>query len=577
MPKLTILPFEETIEVFEGDTIRDALIRQGINIESPCDGQGICGQCGVWVESPSDIPETPHENITQEQSDQGLRLSCQIKPQTDMTIRLPLDFTRDAKRFREAQRILEGERLTWTRIVSAVQVKCQEDAWIMTYDRLPESQKLLNWKKTFTPKGLAIDLGTTTIVVTLISLLNGEELATASRLNPQIQFGHDVMTRIQHGSTDKGLEKLSSTVRKGINQLIEQVCQDSYSESAEILDVTIGGNTTMLQLAFGIDPAPLGKVPFRVDLEGGTSYPIRRLGLEINSTARVYVPPIMHAFVGTDISAGLLMSGEFFDDERSILYIDIGTNGEMGLNVQGKRLVTSTAAGPAFEGMGLSGGMRASVGAVEKVKIINNSGLEIQTIGNASVKGICGSGIIDLLAALLRLGIIEPSGRLKQTTELNGLSPDVLSRIVSVDGQMAFQLGKNVYFSQKDIRQVQLAKGAIRAAIDLLLDKTEFSSDILERIVIAGGFGYSLNPDNLERIGLIPPQTQSKISFAGNASRSGCVWLLTDIAYRRFLEERMHKMKHLSIANNPKFMDHYISCMEFPVQDTLYEKNSEIT
>lgn len=565
MTCLTIKTINEKIELREGESIREALQRQGIYIESPCDGQGICGQCGVWIEDPPDIPETPHENISQKQAKQGLRLSCQVIPEQDMTIRLPFDFTRDAKRSRDDQRILEGELFTRSRVVTAIKVFESKDGFWLQYDRVSEPQKMENWSTNFTPKGLAIDLGTTTLVVTLISLKTGEELATSSRLNPQIQFGHDVMTRIQHGSTPKGLEDLANAVQKGLNQLLEEVCEDSNSDPNEILDICIGGNTTMLQLAASIDPAPLGKVPFKVDVEGGTSYPVQKFGLEANPIARVYIPPIMHAFIGTDISAGLLMSEDFFDDERSVLYIDVGTNGELGLNIKGRRVVTSTAAGPAFEGMGLSCGMRAAVGAIETVNT-NGYELKISTIGHAPVKGVCGSGIFDLLASLLRLGIIDKTGRIRNSLDKD-LSPSVMSHLVNLDGQRAFRLGDDVYFTQKDIRQIQLAKGAIRAAIDILLEETESESSSLESIAIAGGFGFSLSPESLETIGLIPPQTKDKVTFTGNASRNGCVWLLTDLSYRRFLESRMTDMRHISIANRSRFMDHFVQSMEFPVLD----------
>jgi uncharacterized 2Fe-2S/4Fe-4S cluster protein (DUF4445 family) len=329
------------------------------------------------------------------------------------------------------------------------------------------------------------------------------------------------------------------------------------------LDVTIGGNTTMLQLLASIDPSPLGHVPFTVGIEGGISYPVRQFGLKVNPAARVYIPPVVHAFIGTDISAGLLMSEGFFEDDESLLYIDIGTNGEMGLNCFGSRVMTSTAAGPAFEGMGLSSGMRASVGAIEEVST-NGSSLEIKTIGDAPVKGICGSGLIDLIASLLRLKVISPNGRMRHESEKEGLSPLVASRLEDVQGQSAFKLGEGVYLTQKDIRQVQLAKGAIRAAIDILLQETHCTAETLNKIVIAGGFGFSLNPQNLESLGVIPPGTQDKVRFAGNTSRSGCAWLLTDLSYRRFLEQRMQGLEHIPIAQKPEFMDRYIESMDFP-------------
>jgi len=562
MPILNVQPIQEKLEFSQGETIRDILFRNGIYIESPCNGHGICGRCGVWVQDPGEIEETPHENITPEQASKGLRLACIATPEKDLTITLPRDFTRDAQKMRDSQRILEGEKISWSRIVSAVRVfEAKEKFWIK-YDDLDKPEELPNWQSDYTPKGLAIDIGTTTLVVVVISLLTGEELASASSLNPQIKYGHDVMTRINHGSTEEGLIQLRDTVRDGLNNLLDRICKSSQTSPEEILDVVTGGNTTMLQLLAGINPEPLGKVPFRVDLEGSRSYPISRIGLDINPRARVYIPPIMHAFIGTDISAGLLMSGYYFDDNYSVLFIDIGTNGELGVNIKGNRKMTSTAAGPAFEGMGLTHGMRAAVGAIESA-ITDGYSLKLTTVGEAHPIGICGSGIIDLVSSLLRLNVLDDTGRMKHASEKDKLSSMISHRLEEVNGQAAVRLGEGVYFTQEDVRQVQLAKAAIRAAIEMLLEKTESSVSELDAIIIAGGFGYTLNAANLEAIGVLPPGSKDKVTFAGNTSRSGSAWLLTDVSYRRFLEENMAYIEHVAIAEEPDFMDRYVTNMEF--------------
>jgi uncharacterized 2Fe-2S/4Fe-4S cluster protein (DUF4445 family) len=328
------------------------------------------------------------------------------------------------------------------------------------------------------------------------------------------------------------------------------------------MDVVIGGNTTMLELAAGIDPSPLGVVPFRVDIRGGASYPAGQFSLEINPAARVYIPPVIHAFIGTDVTAGLLMSGDFFNDESRILYIDVGTNGEIAVSNQGLRLATSSAAGPAFEGSTLTSGMRAALGAISSASTDGHD-LQFATLGDLPPRGICGSGIIDLLACLLDLGIVDQSGRMKTAEECPNVSPSLRGKLELVDGQPAIRLGEKVLFTQADIRELQLAKGAIRASIDTLLEEAGVSTEDLDRIVIAGGFGFYLNPENLERIGLIPPQSHSRVDFAGNTSRSGCVWLLNDITYRRYLESRVAGISHVSTAEHASFMERYISSMEF--------------
>lgn len=562
MANITIRPLNMLIKTRGKETLREALVRNGIHIGSACNGQGICGNCIVWVVDDANLPRTPHESILEADSDEGCRLSCQLTPTRDIAMRLPMNFLHDAKRIRESLHILEGELPSTSRLVTAVQLQWKGGRYKMVYDTLPQKVALETWSNKFEPKGLAVDLGTTTLVVTLVSLETGKELATASRLNPQISFGHDVMTRIHHGSSREGLKELAQSLRKGVNTLIHEVCTASASYPEEILDMTVGGNTTMLQLLAGIDTAPLGHIPFKVDIHGGISYPVEQFGLEINKAARIYIPPVLHAFIGSDISSGLLIHGDFFNDEKSVLYIDIGTNGEIVLNLRGNRLACSAAAGPAFEGMGISCGMRASFGAVESVAT-DGCGLSFCTVGNVPMRGICGSGIVDLVATLLKMGIIDSTGRLRDTYKVKNPGKEVLAGLQERDGQKFYALGDQVDFTQQDIRQVQLAKGAIRAAIDILLTEAGSSVDELDSIVIAGGFGFFLNAENLEIIGLIPPKTKDKVVFAGNASRSGCVWLLLDISYRRFLEENIGRIRHVSIAQSPKFMEIYAQGMEF--------------
>jgi uncharacterized 2Fe-2S/4Fe-4S cluster protein (DUF4445 family) len=561
MPKIKIQPIDICIQSHPGESLRDALQRNGIELESPCNGKGICGSCRVWVLEPW-VEETPHENISEAEAKAGCRLSCSLMVDQDLVIRLPMDFVQNGKRLRESQNILEGDLAPTTRLVSAVKIMNREDRILLRYDNLPEYAALHGWQKSFQPKGLAIDLGTTTIVVTLVSLKTGRELATASRLNPQIKFGHDVMTRIQHGSSSQGLQELAGTIQAGINELIHEVCTDSSSQPEEILDVVLGGNTTMLQLIAGLDPAPLGQIPFQVDLDSGTSYPVGSMGLQTNPAARVYVPPVLHAFIGTDISAGLLVHGEFFQDEKTVLFVDVGTNGEIALNAKGRRLACSTAAGPAFEGMGISCSMRASIGAVEAVHFDQEQGLKLSTVGDAPVKGICGSGLVDLLAVLLRSGVLDSTGRFKNPPPQD-LPGSILSRLQDQAGEPCFVLGQDAAFTQRDVRQVQLAKGAVRAGIDILLQEAGCAVQDLDSIYIAGGFGFFLDAQNLETIGLLPAGSRDKVVFAGNSCRSGCVWLLTDISYRRFLEENTQNIEHISIAQSPKFMELYAESMEF--------------
>ncbi|MGM0451696.1 MAG: ASKHA domain-containing protein [Thermodesulfobacteriota bacterium] len=586
MATIKIHPLDVAVHARRGETVRDVLFRAGVELDTPCNGDGICGKCLICVESPKNVRPTTHKEITDEQMADGIRLACQLVVHTDMTIRLLSEYAQDE------HRILEGEQdpgfFEWTAGAAddAAAVRRKPESAAAGLAMKPAVVLFENAGKigcryedgsraslpAFRPgtsaKGLAIDLGTTTLVASLISLKSGKDLATTSSLNPQGRFGHDVIRRIQHGSTPEGLRELTDIVREGMYRLVEQACEDSKISCDEILDVVIGGNTTMVQIAAGIDPAPLGQVPFTVGVESGCCFSADQFGLPVHPSARVYVPPIVHAYVGADISAGLLVRPDFFNGDGVMLFVDIGTNGEMGLSANGHWLMTATAAGPAFEGMGISAGMRARIGAIEAVTAEGDD-LQIHTIGNVEPEGICGSGIIDLTAALYLKGVIDASGRMRKPGETEGLAQPLADRLEDRDGIPAVRLGSGVYFTQQDVRQVQLAKSAIRAAMDILLEEAGVTGDELEQVVIAGGFGYSLRAQNLETIGLIPPGCAKKVYFAGNTSRFGCVCMLKNTDQRRFLEDRMAGVSHVTIESRPDFMEKYVEEMEFPENTNL--------
>lgn len=564
MADITIFPDDKIIKAFPGETLRDVLLRAGVALETPCDGQGVCGQCLVRISNSLAVPETPHETISGEDAVRGVRLACRLEADRDMTVQvLSITPADDEVPILEGT-VFSGEStedpgvLKKTDFAVRLETGIRGDGVVMRYE--DECCPLSNWEPHFSPKGLAVDIGTTTLVGSLVCLTSGRVLSTVSTLNPQIAMGHDVMTRIQKGSTASGLQALTDAVRKGIRKIIKEVCVHTRTHSREILDVVVGGNTAMLQIAAGINPEPLGRSPFNVDIEGGRCYPARKFFPDaINSEARVYVPPVAHAFVGSDISAGMLVCDGFFNRNKTVLFIDIGTNGEIGLQADDRILITSTAAGPAFEGMGMSSGMRAGIGAVETVEIVDDS-LKIITIGDAPARGVCGSGIIDLTAGLLKLGVIDTSGRLAGPDSRDRFTADIATGLQNVDEVSAFAYGDNVYFTQKDIRQVQLAKSAIRTAVDIFIKEAGHEID---EVVVAGGFGFTLNPQSLATIGLLPPGLTENLKFAGNSSLLGCQRMLTDITARRFIETRLAEAEHLSLAERPDFMMAFVENMEF--------------
>ncbi len=555
MSVLTILPFNKHVTLNTDESVLEALRRGGFEIEGPCNGQGICGKCRVRVEHPEMVSETPHRRISESDSrEKGVRLACRLIPQTDITLHLPDDFSVDA-------RILEGEHLDGVDLKPAAVVSPNRP-FKMQYAGNGKHAELTRWRPEYSPKGLAIDIGTTTLVMTLFCLQTGKQLSTASSLNPQTRFGHDVVSRIQMGSTQKGLVELTEVVRKELNRLIAQICKSSNAAPDEILDVVIGGNTTMLELAAAINPEPLGHLPFTVDIKGGDTHAVSRFGLDMNPAGNIYIPPIVHAFVGSDITAGVLAC-DCLEKKKPSLFVDIGTNGEMGLNSGDRFIVASTAAGPAFEGMGVSCGIRAVPGAVESA-YYNGETIDFKTIDGRPARGICGSGIIDTVAALLRAGVIDSSGRMKKPAQADEVDPLVTERLQLIDGNPVFQIVEDVYFTQADIRQIQLAKGAIRTGIDMLLAEAGVAPEELDEVILAGAFGFHLRPESLTTLGLIPEQLSRKVRFAGNTSKTGCAMLLLNTSLRAYLEKKVLNMEHLPLAEKKSFQDLFVENLNFP-------------
>jgi uncharacterized 2Fe-2S/4Fe-4S cluster protein (DUF4445 family) len=555
MSVLTILPFNQHVTLNTDESVLEALRRGGFEIEGPCNGQGICGKCRIRVEPSEKVPQTPHRRISEADSrEKGIRLACRLIPQTDITLHLPDDFSVDA-------RILEGEHLSDIEIMPAAVVS-HNGSFRMHYAGGDKGVELKGWKPEYSPKGLAIDIGTTTLVMTMFCLQTGRQLSTASSINPQTKFGHDVVSRIQMGSTRQGLADLAGAVRQELNRLIAETCRKSRAVSDEILDAAIGGNTTMLELAAAINPEPLGHLPFKVDIRGGVAQAPARFGLDMNSAGKIYIPPIVHAFVGSDLTAGVLACGSL-EKKKPTLFVDIGTNGEMGLNSGERYIVTSTAAGPAFEGMGVTCGIRAVPGAVESAYYTGED-IEFKTIENKAARGICGSGIIDTMAALLRARVIDPGGRMKKPSEADGIDAPIAGRLQLLDDHPVFKIADGVYFSQADIRQIQLAKGAIRTGIDMLLAEAGVTPEELNEVILAGAFGYHLRPESLAKIGLIPRQVARKVRFAGNTSKTGSAMLLLNNSLRAYLEKKVANIEHLPLAEKMSFQDLFVENLNFP-------------
>jgi uncharacterized 2Fe-2S/4Fe-4S cluster protein (DUF4445 family) len=622
MIKITFLPDKKNIKVNEGTTILEVLERVGINISTPCGGKGICGKCKVLVKKGiAAATSIEEELLSKEEIKKGFRLTCQTKLFKDTVIEIPpeirLDFKRvfssslkgDIRHFKNNFSLdsnfkkvfldlkkpsLDDQRSDWERIKDELSSKKIENisnlkASLEILKKIPVLIREANFKITVilynnkiidiencdTTKnsyGIAFDIGTTTVAGYLVDLNTGEELSAVAKANPQIIYGDDVISRIGFAQKQKGnLEILQREIVNTLNEIIREAAQKAGVNINNIYKIAVAGNTCMHHLLLGLDPSYIALSPYIPVIKESLSLKVKDVpGLSINPTAYIYVLPNISAFVGGDISAGVLAT-YIWKNEEIILFIDLGTNGEIVLCSKRKMWTCSTAAGPAFEGARISSGMRAVEGAIDKVKIDNES-IVYRVIKDGKVKGICGSGLIDLIAELVKLGLIDKSGKLIDREECDSnLSEEIKKRIINGQKGNKFLIvkgketenGNPIYLTQKDIREVQLAKAAIFAGIKILLKEVNIPQEDIQKILLAGAFGNFINKKSAIRIGLIPYLPLEKIESVGNAAGRGAEIALCSNKMREMVEEISKKVKYVELSSRPDFQEEFIEAMFF--------------
>jgi uncharacterized 2Fe-2S/4Fe-4S cluster protein (DUF4445 family) len=545
-------PAGVSVSVEQGTTILEASRRAGVLIEAPCNGAGHCGKCTVQIPL-DDLPQiVVHVDAPADDSGEGVVLACHCEVYGDITVEV-LRRAEEGLRVISAGSGVQAEPNPF--IVRIYDTSTQQTA-IWAGVRLLATEPGDSMGRNY---GLVVDIGTTTLVAALVDLANGRELASASALNPQSLHAQDVLSRIRFAADHDGLSLLQRDLITELNRLVREVSSKAGIDGGQIYEAVFSGNTCMLHLAAGVDPAPLGKHPFIPTLTGNSHLTATAIGLAIAPTGLVYLPPVISAYVGADISAGILAAG-LADLPGVTLFIDIGTNGELALAVNGRLTASATAAGPAFEGMNISCGMRAAVGAVERVNIGTTGELDIAVIGSGEPSGICGSGLMDLVAELVGHGIIGRNGRF---TTPDGLAAPLAARFDGAGSKAAFRISDTVALTQKDVRQVQLAKGAIRAGIELLLREEGLEAGHLDRVYIAGSFGYHLREQSLITLGLLPPEAAGKVAFLGNTARSGGEMLLVDHRLRSSLKALVDQVSVVDLAGNPAFERVFMEAMGF--------------
>lgn len=416
--------------------------------------------------------------------------------------------------------------------------------------------------------GIAFDIGTTTVVGILWDMYHGKYVDSASISNPQIQYGQDVISRITFSEKEGNLQILHKLIIDCLNDLTKTLCLKNNVVSHTVYRVTVCGNTTMSHLFLGADPYSLARSPFKPGYMGTIIKTAVDVGLHINQKGTVTLLPNIAGHVGGDITAGILAT-RLGITRGNVLFIDIGTNGEIVLSCNRKMFACSAAAGPAFEGASIYQGIRACEGAIERIQIVDDE-VVFKTIGDIPPVGICGSGLIDAVAAMLRSGIIDETGRLLAKKEYQSLHPDSLlgERIIEDKDEKRFVLvyregRENIVITQKDVREVQLAKGAVVAGIKIMLQYAGIKSGDLNYLLIAGAFGNYIDKQNAISIGLIPSMEPEKIVFTGNSAAAGALMVLINKDEERKMKKIPGLIEHVNLAMDQRFNRLFVESLSF--------------
>jgi uncharacterized 2Fe-2S/4Fe-4S cluster protein (DUF4445 family) len=593
MTNITFLPSNITVEFPEGSSLLEAARAAGVYVETPCGGKGTCQKCNVKI-------------IAADNGTEKTVLICQTKvPNNPITVELQksADAKGQFENFEDPAKYLSDDKTQFLKKINLSvapaalldglsdadrftkallkAVDCQTvDIPLNVLASLPEKLRENNGEVTvyyylsndtayctlfasnFQPYGIAVDIGTTTVAVWLVDLETKKVIASHNAYNSQIECGLDVISRINYAK--KNLCELKNRILKIINELIASVCKDAKIESGKILCVSLAGNTTMIHLLLGINPEYIRLSPYTPAVFQPQIYTAAQIGIEICKDAPVLIAPAVGSYVGGDITSGLLCTKLAQDSPQSdnelILFIDIGTNGEIVLGNNDFIFACACSAGPAFEGGGIKNGVRAQIGAIERV-VIKEGVPEIQTIGGAPAIGICGSGIISAVAQLFKNGIIDSAGKF-----LNNNGEYVLCK--SLQGK------PDITINETDIENFIRAKGAIFSACQTMLDSVGMSFNDVGKLYVAGGFGRFLDLEDARTVGLLPRLSQkdarlpdNRFIFLGNSSVIGAYLTIVSEKHRIKEHELAGKITYMDLSSEPKYMDHYTGALFLPHTD----------
>jgi uncharacterized 2Fe-2S/4Fe-4S cluster protein (DUF4445 family) len=602
--KLDFAPSNQSFKVPPGVSVFDAASWNGIAIDSTCGGHGTCKKCKVQItEGIVPISRLDIRAFSQEELKNGWRLACVARATENLAITVPAMTTRPKaatvgvgrqvilrpavqKRYLELDEpTLHDQRPDIQRVKDAID-DLEVNVEFEVLQKLPTVLRKINFKVTAvivddllidiepgdtTDKRFAIayDLGTTTVVATLLDLNSGTPVAVKSMLNMQQPFGADVISRISATMLDENaLERLRIAAQSTLSELTNEVIKEAGISPNNVYEIAIAGNATMVQLVLGVDPEPVGVAPFITASQNWPVLNAKEFGIEIHPGARAYIFPSFGAYVGGDIVAGVLASG-MDRDKRVRLFIDVGTNCEIVLSDGNKILTTAAPAGPAFEAASIKCGMRAADGAIEVVKITKD-GVSLQVIGDVEPQGMCGSGLVDAVAELAKIGVLDQSGRFVTQEVMDKEFPKLSSRLINLEtNEKAFLLhgDKNdplVYLTQRDVRELQFAKASIATGWRLLMEQLKLNDEDIQQVLLAGSFGSYLSPASAIQIGLVPKIPVMRIVSAGNVAGEGAKMVLLSQPERNGATALLNEVEYVELSDRADFNDKFVIQLGFP-------------
>lgn len=522
-------PGGESVEVPGGTSLHAAATMAGVRLDAPCGGIGRCGSCRVRASGGLAPADRTEREALGAAAPPGTRLACKARVQGPAEVVV------------EVPRTAGGVRTQLAGIGSGHVVEPLAARGIVTGPSLAAL-------------GAAVDIGTTTIAVRLHDLTDGLVIGEAAGLNPQVAWGHDVLSRVSRALEGEAGE-LREAVTREIEKLVAQVIGRPHSATGSLREIFVVGNPAMARLFLGESVASLGDGASHGNFRPMHLTDTAAAGLSALGESRVVVGPEVSSFIGSDAVAASIAAGLSGREEDALL-LDLGTNGEVVLASGGRLFAASAAAGPAFEGYGLTHGMRAEPGAIEAVWLDGDQFL-VRTVEDELPRGLCGTGLIDLLAVLLSTGALDASGRLQESGPLS-------MRVIDAAEGRVFEVSSDVVLTQQDVRQAQLAKGAVQAAIESVLSAAGRSADDVREVLVAGGFGSHLRPVSLVTIGLIPPEWAERVTLAGNAALSGASAMLLSSVVREEAEHVASSIRTVALASDPDFQRRFIAALGFP-------------